>query len=325
MKALVYELYGTADVLVLQEVATPTPKAGEVLISVDAVGLNYADGAFLKGQPFVVRLGAGLIKPKNKILGADVAGRVTAIGSDVTQFEIGDEVFGDLSGVGFGGLAEYVCAPESLVAAKPANISLAEAAAVPMAAVTAWQCIQSAGGVKSGEKVLINGASGGVGTYMVQLAKVFGGEVTAVCSARNMEIAQSLGADHVIDYRQEDFTQNGKQYDLVIGVNGNRSLAEYKRVLAPQGRYICSGGSMRQIFQAILFGSFMSKQGGQTMSSMGVAKPSQKDLISVGELLKAGKIKPMIDKQYPLAQGADAFRYLGEGHAQGKIVITISN
>ncbi len=223
-----------------------------------------------------------------------------------------------------GGFAEYVCVHENALVLKPANLSFEEAAAVPMAAVTALQGFHHAGQVQPGQKVLINGASGGVGTFAVQLAKAFGAEVTAVCSTRNLEVARSIGADHVIDYTKEDFAKNGKKYDLILATNGNRSISDYRRALSPKGIYVHTGGSMAQMSQAMLQGAWISRTGSQKMGSMGVAKPNKKDLATIKELLEAGKVKPVIDRCYPLNQVADAIRYLEEGHAQGKVVITVA-
>jgi len=269
-------------------------------------------------------MGGGLLKPKNTRLGADVAGRVEAVGRNAKQFQPGDEVFGDMAGHGNGSFAEYVTAPESAFALKPANLSFEEAAAVPMAAVTALQGLRDEGKIQPGQKVLINGASGGVGTFAVQLGKYFGAEVTAVCSTRNLDQARSLGADHVIDYTKEDFTQSGEQYDLILAANGYHSLSAYKRALTPGGVYVMAGGSMAQIFEAMLFGSWMSKTGGKKMGGVST-KPNQKDLAFVKGLLEAGKVVPVIDRCYPLSETAEALRYLGEGHARGKIVITVED
>jgi NADPH:quinone reductase-like Zn-dependent oxidoreductase len=329
MKAIVYTKYGPPDVLQLKEVEKPTPNDDQVLVQVHAASVNPADRARL-GLPFLVRLGLGLLKPKlvdgilkpkNTVLGADIAGRVGAVGRNVTKFQPGDEVFG----VGVGGFAEYACAAETKLALKPANVSFEEAAAVPVAAVTALQGLRDAGGIRPGQKVLIQGASGGVGTFAVQLAKSFGAEVTAVCSTRNLDTARLIGADHVIDYTQEDFTRNGQRYDLVFAVNGYHSLSDYKRALSPQGIYVCAGGTMPQIFQAMLLGSLMSRKGGKKMGSMGIAKINQKDLVFLGELLDAGKLRPVIDRRYPLSEVADALRYLAEGHARGKLVIAVGH
>jgi NADPH:quinone reductase-like Zn-dependent oxidoreductase len=321
MKAIVYTEYGSPDVLQLQEVVKPTPKDDEVLVKVYAVSANAADLHLLRADPFLIRLSSGLLKPKNKILGSDIAGRVEAIGNSVKGFKPGDEVFGDISGGGWGGFAEYVCAHEDALVLKPANLSFEEAAAVPMAAVTALQGLRQ-GQIQERQKVLINGASGGVGMFAVQIAKAFGAEVTAVCSTRNLAIVRSIGADHVIDYTREDFTQNGKHYDLILAANGARSISDYKSALAPRGTYVMSGGAMSQMTQAMLMGPWMSRNG-QKMGNL-AAKPNKMDLVFVKVLLEAGKVKPVIDRRYPLSEAAKAIQYLEEGHAQGKVVITVA-
>ncbi|MFZ1402042.1 MAG: NAD(P)-dependent alcohol dehydrogenase [Anaerolineae bacterium] len=324
MKAIVYTEYGSPDVLQLKEVAKPTPKDNEILIKIYAVSVNAADLHLLRADPFLIRLSSGLLKPKNEILGSDIAGRVEAVGSNVTQFKVGDEVFGDISACGWGGFAEYACARENAFALKPTNLSFEEAAAVPMAAVTALQGIRYAGQIRPGQKVLINGASGGVGTFAVQLAKSSGAEVTAVCSTRNLDMARSIGADHVIDYTKEDFTKTGQQYDLILAANGDRSISDYRRALSPKGIYVQTGGSMAQMTQAMLQGPWISMTGSKKMGNMGVAKPNQNDLALMKELLEAGKVKPVIDRCYPLSEVPDAIRYLEEGHAKGKVVITVA-
>jgi NADPH:quinone reductase-like Zn-dependent oxidoreductase len=321
MKAIVYTRYGSPDVLQLKEIEKPTPKDDEVLVEVHAASVNAFDWHMLRAKPFLVRLsGSGLLKPKNKIFGADVAGRVESVGRNAKQFQPGDEVFGTVRG----GFAEYVCARENAFALKPAHISFEEAAAVPMAAVTALQGLRDKGRIQPGQKVLINGASGGVGTFAVQIAKSFGAEVTGVCSTRNLGMARSIGADHVIDYTQEDFTKNGQRYDLILGANGYHSILGYKRALSPNGTYVMTGGSMAQMFQAMLLGPLISKTGSRKMG-LTMAKANQKDLVSVAELLKAGKVTPFIERRYPLSQVAEAIRYLEEGHAQGKIVVTLEH
>ena len=322
MKAIVYTQYGSPDVLELQDVDRPVPKNDEVLIKVHAAAANAADWRLMRADPFFVRFMAGMRKPKNPILGSDVAGRVEAVGPHVTQFQVGDAVFGDLSGSGCGGFAEYVCAPESLLAAKPANLGFAETAAVPMAAVTALQGLRDVGQIQAGQKVLINGASGGVGTFAVQLAKFYAAEVTAVCSTSKMEMARSLGADHVIDYTQEDFTRNGQRYDLIFAANGSRSLSDYARSLTSTGVFVVAGGSMSQLFQTMLLGPMKSKSNGKTFRSF-TAEPSQADLAFVAELIEAGDVTPVIDRRFPLDETPHAIRYLEEGHARGKIVITV--
>ena len=319
MKAILYTKYGPPDVLKIDEVEKPTPKDKQVLIKVHAASINAADWRGMR-YPILDRLiGGGLLKPKNTRVGSDVAGRVEAVGENVTQFRPGDEVFGCAKGA----FAEYVLAREAYLALKPANSSFEKAAAVPVAALTALQGIRYAGGIRPGQKVLIQGASGGVGTFAVQLAKSFGAEVTAVCSTRNLDMARSIGADHVIDYTKEDFTRNRQCYDLIFAVNGYHSLSDYKRALNPQGIYVCAGGTLPQIFQAMLLGSLVSKNGDKKMGNMGIAKVNQEDLVILGELLEAGKIVPVIDRSYSLSEFAEAMRYIEEKHAQGKVVITV--
>jgi len=319
MKAIVYHEYGSPDVLEFTEVEKPAPQDDEVLIKIHAASVNAYDWHFLTADIFLIRLmGGGLLKPKYTRLGADIAGRVEAVGKNVRQFQPGDEVFG----MGRGGFAEYACAPENTLVLKPSNLSFEEAAAVPMAAVTALQGLRDTGQIQPGQKVLINGASGGVGTFAVQIAKSFGAEVTAVCSTRNLDQARSLGAGHVIDYTKEDFTQSGQLYDLIFAANGYHSLSAYKRVLTPQGIYVMAGGSMAQIFQAMLLGSWMSETGGKKMGGVS-AKRDQKDLAFLKELAEAGKVVPVIDRRYPLSETAEAIRYLEQGHARGKVVITV--
>jgi NADPH:quinone reductase-like Zn-dependent oxidoreductase len=325
VKAIVYTKYGLPDVLELKDVEKPAPKDDEVLVKVHAAAANYADWALLRGKPVLVRLMAGgILKPKKTILGADIAGRVEAVGKNVKPFQPGDDVFGDISGCGWGGFAEYVSVPENALVLKPANLTFEQAAAVPMAAVTALQGLRDKGKIQAGQKVLINGASGGVGTFAVQIAKSFGTEVTAVCSTRNLDIVRSIGADHVVDYTKEDFTQDGQQYDLILAANGYHSLSDYKRALRPEGIYVCTGGSLTQIFQSMLLGPFISMTGSKKMGNS-ATNPNQKDLAFMKELLEAGKIVPVIDRRYPLSEVPEALRYLGEGHAQGKVVITVEH
>lgn len=323
MKAIEYSAYGPKNVLEMVETAKPTPQENEVLVRVYAAGVNAADWRLMRGDPFFVRFESGLMKPKNKILGSDIAGVVEAVGSQVSHFKIGDEVFGDLSEDELGGFAEYVCTDEKFLALKPKSLSFDEAAAVPMAAVTALQGLRDKGKIRPGMKVLINGASGGVGTYAVQIAKALGGEVTAVCSTKKAELVRSLGADHVIDYTQENFTENDEKYDLIVAINGFHPLAAYKRVLAPQGVYVCIGGAMKQIFQAMLMGPLMSKKGGMQLSSL-LAKPKRSDLDFITELIESGKVAPVIDKRYPFDETAEAIGYLEAGHAIGKVVISVN-
>jgi NADPH:quinone reductase-like Zn-dependent oxidoreductase len=322
MKAIVCKKYGSPDVLNLEEIEKPTPKEDEVLVKVHGASANAADWHLLRADPFLVRLMYGVLKPKHEILGADIAGRVEAVGGNVKQFQPGDEVFGDLSGDGFGGFAEYVCARENALVSKPADMTFEEAAAVPMAAVTALQGLRDKGRIQPGQKVLINGASGGVGTFAVQIAKSFGAEVTGVCSTRKSDMVRSIGADHVIDYTQEDFTRNGQRYDLILAVNGYRPISDYKRALNAKGIYVMVGGSTAQIFQALLLGPWMSMTGSKKMGALS-AKPDQEDLVFVKELVEAGKVMPVIDRRYPLSEVGEALRYLEEGHAGGKVVITV--
>lgn len=322
MKAIVNTRYGPPEVLELKDVKKPAPRDNEVLVKVEAASVNAFDWRMLRGKPFVARLAGGLFRPRHTILGEDVAGVVEAVGRDARWFKPGDEVFGDIAACGSGGFAEYVCAREDLLAPKPANLSFVEAAAVPMAAVTALQALRDRGGIQEGKRVLINGAAGGVGTFAVQLARHFGAEVTAVCSARNLEQARALGADRVIDYAQEDFAGPGGRYDLILGANGDRSLADYRRALAPGGRYVMTGGSDRQIFQALLLGPWMSG-GGRKMGAM-TARANREDLLFVKGLIEAGKVRAVIDRSYRLSEVADAIRYLEEGHARGKVVITVA-
>lgn len=322
MNAIICTKYGSPDVLKFEEVQKPVPGDDEVLIKVHAAAANAGDWHLMRADPFMIRLMFGLQKPKHEILGTDVAGCVEAIGKNVTQFQPGDEVFGNMSSSGFGAFAEYVCAPENSIALKPSNITFEDAAAVPSAAGTALQALRDKGQIQSGQKVLINGASGGVGTFAVQIAKAFGAEVTAVCSTGNMEMVRSIGADHVIDYTKEDFTQNGQQYDLIIAANGYHPISDYKRALSPNGIYIMTGGSTAQMFQAMTIGPWISMTSSKTMSNM-MANPNQKDLVFLQELLETGKVVPVIDRRYPLNEVPDAIRYLEEGHAKGKVVITI--
>ncbi|MEH7342323.1 NAD(P)-dependent alcohol dehydrogenase [Bacillus sp. JJ1532] len=322
MRAIVSNKYGSPDVLELQEVEKPRPLENEVLVKIHAASLNFGNLVLLKGKPFLARLAFGLQKPKHPIPGGDISGQVEAVGKDVKQFQPGDEVFGDLSKYGWGAFAEYVAVPEEALALKPANISFEEAAAAPMAGVTALQGLRDKGKIKSGHKVLINGASGGVGTFAVQIAKSFGAEVTGICSTRNLETLQSIGADHVIDYTKDDFTQREELYDLILGVNGSYPLSAYKRALKPNGNFIHVGGSESQLYQTLIFGPFHSMTGSKKMSSL-LQRANQKDLKYMKELLEAGKVKPVIDRQYKLSEVREAFRYFEEGHAQGKVVITV--
>jgi NADPH:quinone reductase-like Zn-dependent oxidoreductase len=324
MKAMICPKYGSPDVLQFREVAKPVPQEDEALIQIHAASLNSRDLRMLRAKPFFMRLmPGGFFRPKNKILGADVAGRVEAIGCDVKQFLPGDEVFGYLpSATGRGTFAEYVCADENAITLKPANLTFEQAAAVPVAAMTALQGLRDNGNIQPGQKVLIQGASGGVGTFAVQIAKAFGAEVTAVCSTRNLEMVRSLGADQVIDYKAEDFTQNGQQYDLILAVNGYHPISDYLHALKPEGIYVVAGGSMFQLAQAASKRKKVSKTGSQKIYIASLVQ-SQKDLILIKELLESRRIKPVIDGCYPLRKTAEAFWYFEKDHPRGKVVISV--
>jgi NADPH:quinone reductase-like Zn-dependent oxidoreductase len=324
MKAIVQPKYGSPDVLQLKDVEKPTPRENEVLVKIHAASVNAYDWHLLTADIFLVRMmGGGFLRPKNTRPGADIAGWVEAVGVNVKHFKPGDEVYGDIAGIS-GGFAEYAAVPEKLLALKPDNLSFEEAAAVPMAGITALQGLRDVGKIQAGQKVLIQGAAGGVGTFAVQIAKAFGAVVTAVCSTRNAAQARSLGADHVIDYTKEDFTRGEKQYDLIFAANGYHPLADYKRALTPTGIYVMAGGRFRQIFEAMLLGPKMSEPNGRKLGGVS-AKHSQADLVFLKELIEAGKVKPVVDKYFPLSQTSEALRYLGTGHARGKVVITIAS
>ena len=320
MKAMVYTKYGTPDVLQLKEVEKPDPEDNEVLIKVHAASVNSWDWDLLRGTPFVNRLMFGLLKPK-VILGCDIAGRVEAVGRNVKQLQPDDEVFGDLSGCGWGGFAEYVCARENALALKPACLTFEQAAAVPQAALLALQGLRYKGQIQPGQKILINGAGGGVGTFAVQMAKSLGAEVTGVDSTQKLEVVRSLGADHVIDYTQEDFTKNGKPYDMILDVAGFRSIYDYRRVLGPGGVYVMIGGSSALVFQLMFLGPWISMVGSKKMGIL-LHKPN-KGLDYMTGLFEAGKVVSVIDRRYPLSEAADALRYFGAGLARGKVVITL--
>jgi NADPH:quinone reductase-like Zn-dependent oxidoreductase len=320
MKALVYTRYGSPDVLQLKEVAKPVPTDDEVLIKVHAVSLNRSDWETLIGKPLYARLG-GLFKPSRQILGSDIAGRVEVAGRNNTQFQPGDEVFGDIL-EHMGGFAEYVCVRGKVMTLKPASMTFEEAAAIPQAGVIALQGIRDKGKVQPGQKVLINGAGGGAGMFAVQLAKLYGAEVTGVDNTGKLDFVRSLGADHVIDYTREDFTKNGKQYDLILDVIAYRSPFAYARALKPNGRYYAVGGSVAILLQILLLGSWIRRTTGKQIRILAV-QPNREDLVAVTELIGAGKIVAAIDRRYPLEQTAEALRYLGEGHARGKVVITV--
>jgi NADPH:quinone reductase-like Zn-dependent oxidoreductase len=321
MKAVIYTQYGPPDVLQFAETAKPAPKDQEVLIKLYAASVNPLDCHFMRGEPFLLRLG-GLLRPKHKILGVDIAGRVEAVGGGVKLLKPGDEVFG--GGVGIGGFAEYACATENSLALKPANLSFEDAAAVPVAASTALQGLRDKGRIERGHKVLIDGASGGVGTFTIQIAKWFGAEVTAVCSTRNVDLARSLGADQVIDYTREDFTQSLQRYDLIFAANAYHSIFDYRRALNQSGIYAMPGGGWGQILQAMLLGPILSLMGSKKMGFF-AANINTKDLTFLKNLLEAGKVVPVIDRRYPLSGVSEAIGYLEEGHAQGKVVISIEH
>ena len=312
MKAIVYHNYGPPDVLEIAEIEKPVIGDDDVLIKVEAASVNPFDWHFLRGTPFPVRFMAGLLKPKNPVLGVDVAGRVAAVGKNASRFQPGDEVFG--SGM-LGGFAEYARVPESHLVEKPTNLSFVEAAAVPVAAITALQGLRDRGQIQSGQKVLIYGASGGVGTFAVQIAKSFGTEVTAVCSTRNLELVRSIGADQAIDYTNEDFAQSGQRYDLIFDTVGKRSFSDSRRAMNPHGVFVAMDFS--------LGGMLISRTTSQKMVLMGMAKIVQKDLVFLQELLADGRIKPVIDRTYALNEVPEAIRYLETERARGKVVIAM--
>jgi NADPH:quinone reductase-like Zn-dependent oxidoreductase len=324
MKAMVNMKYGPPDALELTEVERPTPKDDEALLKVHAASVNPADWHLLRGTPYIARLQLGLRKPKDRILGCDVAGRVEAVGKNVTTLQPGDEVFGSPFMNGFGAFAERVSVSEDLLAPKPATLSFEQAAAVPLAASTALQGLRDHGGIESGHRVLIIGASGGVGTFAVQIAKALGAEVTGVCSTRNVELVRSLGADHVIDYTREDFTRSGQKYDLIFQLAGTRSPSECRRALTSKGTLVqISGdsdgrwiGPLDRIIKALVLSPFVS----QKMASFTV-KPNQEDLRFLKQLIETGKLTPVIDRTYPLCEVPEAIRYLENGRARGKVVI----
>lgn len=322
MKAIVCTKYGPPETLQLYELEKPIPGNGEVLVNVIAASLNSADLDWLKGT-WMIRL-SGPFKPAHKILGSDIAGRVEAVGRDIKQLKPGDEVFGDLSPCGFGALAEYVCVPEDALASKPAGMTFEEAAAYPQAAVLAVQGLQYKRQVQPGQKVLINGAGGGVGTFAVQIAKQFGAEVTGVDGTEKQEIMRSVGADAVIDYTREDFTKNGQSYDLILDVIVCRPIPDYVPALNPNGILAMVGGSMSRMLQAMLLAPRYSKNEGKEMGIV-MHEPNRKeDLLFLEELFAAGKVKPVIERRYPLSDASEAFRYFIEGHVKGKVVIDVA-
>ena len=322
MKAITYLEYGSPDVLRYEEIGMPTPGDGDVLLRVRAAAANPLDWHFMRGEPYAVRIVAGLSKPKVTQLGVDVSGEVEAVGRNVTRFKPGDVVFGSCQGA----FAEYVRAPESALVAKPDNVTFEEAAAVPVAAFTALQALRDKGRLQPGQKLLINGAAGGVGTFAVQIAKSLGAQVTGVCSTRNVDLVRSIGADHVVDYTQADFTQSSERYDLILDLVGNHSLAEFGRVLNPKGIYVGAGGTsdrwMVGPLLQMLRGFWMSLFGSRKFVGI-LAQMNQADLTILRGLLESGKVTSVIDRTYGLADVPAAIRYLEEGHARGKVVITI--
>ena len=322
MKAIVYTKYGPPEVLQLKEVERPTPTDDEVLIKVQAVSVNRSDWEILTGTPLYARLG-GLLRPRHQILGSDIAGRVELTGRNIRRFQQGDEVFGDILGR-MGGFAEYVCARERSLALKPGSMTFEEAAAIPQAAVIALQGVRDKGQVKPGQKVLINGAGGGAGMFAVQLAKLYGAEVTGVDNASKLDFMSSLGADHVIDYAREDFTKNGKQYDLILDVVAHRSVFTYERALRLNGSYFAVGGSVATFFQILLLGPWIRITTDEKIHVLAV-RPNLKDMVHVTELCEAGKVVPVIDRRYTLSEVPEAIRYLGEGRVKGKVVITVEH
>lgn len=319
MKAVVYDAYGTPDVLRMEEVNIPEPGQHEVLIRVHAASVNAWDWDLLRGKPFLARLG-GLRKPRYRTLGADIAGRVVSVGAAARKFRIGDEVFGDISGCGWGGFAEYVCASEAALTHKPEGLSFALAAAIPQAAVLALQGLRDCGKISKGDQVLINGAGGGVGTFAIQYAKRLGAEVTGVDRAEKLDMIRSLGADFVMDYRKEDFTRSRQRYDLILDVVGNRSIFEIRKALKPEGTYVMVGGALLRILQALLaqpLTALIEKKKVRVL----VHKPNHDDQLFWKSLVEKGEVTPIIDSTYSLEETAKALEYFGEGRAAGKIVI----
>ncbi|MDH4295466.1 MAG: NAD(P)-dependent alcohol dehydrogenase [Cyclobacteriaceae bacterium] len=321
MKAAVYTKYGLTDVLELKDLEKPVPGDNEALVSVHAVSINDWDWGLLRGEPFMNRMISGFLKPKIRILGSDIAGKIEAVGKYIKQFQVGDEVFGDLSGCGWGGFAEYVCAPESALALKPKRITFEAAAAIPQAGLLALQGLRDKMQIQPGQKVLINGAGGGAGSFAVQIAKSFGAEVTGVDSTEKLDLMHAIGADHTIDYTKEDFTKTSDRYDMILDFAAHRSIFNSRRALCPRGTYVMVGGSTPRIFQLMLLGPLISMMGSKKMSILR-HKPN-KDLNFMKALIAAGKVVPIIDKIYRLSEVPEALKYFGEGHAKGKVVITL--
>jgi NADPH:quinone reductase-like Zn-dependent oxidoreductase len=322
LKAIIYTKYGGPEVLQLKEIEKPYPGDDEVLIKVYAVSINDWDWGLFQGTTFINRLLYGLLKPKRQILGSDIAGRIEAVGKNVQQFKPGDEVFGDLSDK-WGGFAEYVCAHENKVALKSTAMSFEQAAAIPQAAMLAVQGLIDKGQIQQGQKLLINGAGGGVGTFALQIAKLYGAEITVVDSSTKLEMLRSMGAAHVIDYTKEDFTKNGKQYDLILDVKTNRSIFSYARALSPNGIYVTVGGSMSRLFQILFVAPLISLSSKKKIRI--VALKPNKDLVYMNELFEAGKVRPVIDGHYRLEDVPEAFRLFGKGEHKGKIVISVEH
>ncbi|ABX04369.1 MAG TPA: NAD(P)-dependent alcohol dehydrogenase [Herpetosiphon sp.] len=319
MKAMLFYEYGNPNVLQLREVERPSLQANHVLIKVHSASINTLDWNQMTGPIMIRMLNGALHKPKINSLGLDLAGWVEAVGPQVTKFKPGDAVFGTAQG----SLAEYVCATEDQLVLKPANVAFEAAAATPVAAFTAIYALSDLGKIQAGQRVLINGASGAVGSFAIQIAKAYGAEVTAVCSSRNADIAQASGASHWIDYSREDLRQHRQRYDLILGVNGYQSIFTYRKALTPTGRYIAIGGALPQILQAVALGRILSLGTSKTLQFLGVAPIRHTTLLKLQQLLESGQLKPVIDRCYRLPEAAEALRYLGAGHAQGKIVINV--
>lgn len=320
MKAIIYEKYGSPDVLQLKEIAKPIPNDDQLLIKIHTVSVNGSDKENLIGKPFYTRF-SGLLKPKYQILGSDIAGRVEFVGKNNTEFQVGDEVFGEIPGY-HGGFAEYVCTHGKTLALKPANLTFEEAAAIPQAGVIAFQGIRETGQVQPGQHVLINGAGGSAGSFAIQLAKLYKAEVTGVDNEHKLDFMRSLGADHVLDFTQEDFTKNGKQYDLILDLTAYRSAFAYKRALKPHGTYFIVGGSVATMLQILLLDPLVKRIEKKNLRILAVPQ-NRKDLLAITELCEAGKVFPVIDRHFSLSEVPEAFRYIVNGHAKGKVVISL--